>query len=86
MKPKVYDNSHYMKKLKDQLESYNTKQSLINFRKNLLERRKINNYSNEYENLRSILAHSVLPFQTKDMVEKRIAELKKLGAQAFEIS
>jgi hypothetical protein len=75
---------HQLKHSKDQMEAYNTKQSLISFRKKLLDDQKKNNYSMEYDRIRGILAHSnVMPFKTQASLMNRRDELKKMGAQAL---
>lgn len=75
---------HQLKHAKDQMEAYNTKQSLISFRKKLLGDQKKNNYSMEYDRIRGILAHSnVAPFKTQASLMNRRDELKKMGAQAL---
>ena len=75
---------HQLKHAKDQMEAYNTKQSLISFRKKLLDDQKKTNYSMEYDRIRGILAHSnVTPFKTQASLMNRRDELKKMGAQAL---
>jgi hypothetical protein len=81
-----YYPKRYLKRLKDKLEEINTRDALITFRRNVMERQKLNNYSGEYERIRGILQHSVLPHETKSRLIDREAELKRLGAQAFEIA
>ena len=76
----------YLKRLKNKLEEINTRDAHITFRRNVMERQKLNNYSSEYERIRGILQHSVLPHETKSRLIDREAELKRLGAQAFEIA
>lgn len=76
----------YIKRLKKQLEEINTRDALIHFRRNLVERQKLNNYSGEYERIRGILQHSVLPSETKGRLIDREQELRTLGARAFEIA
>jgi hypothetical protein len=76
----------YLKRLKDRLEEYNTKEALIHFRRNAMERAKVSNYSGEYERIRGILQHSTLPGETKNRLIHRQEELKQLGARAFEIA
>jgi hypothetical protein len=76
----------YIKRLKKQLEEINTRDALIHFRRNLVERQMLNNYSGEYERIRGILQHSVLPSETKGRLIDREQELRTLGARAFEIA
>ena len=44
---------------------------------NLLKDRKKENYRNEYDRLRGIIAHSILPQGTKENIERRMKELEK---------
>ena len=76
----------YLKRLKKQLEEYNSKEALIHFRRNAIERQQHNNYSGEYDRIRGILMHSVLPGETRQRLIERETELKKLGARALTIT
>ena len=82
---RTYPKRH-LKRLKKQLEEINTRDALIHFRRNLVERQMLNNYSGEYERIRGILQHSVLPSGTKGRLIDREQELRRLGARAFEIA
>ena len=77
----IETNPHYWKRVKDQLEAYNTKVSSIAFRKKMLDDQTRINYSNELANIRGILASKRLPFQTADRLKKRHEELKRLGGK-----
>ena len=77
---------HQLKRAKDQLEAHNTKESLITFRKKLLNDQKKHNFSMEYDKIRGMLANSVLPGRTGQHLMDRAAELKKLGAKALSIN
>ena len=79
-------NPLYSKRVNDQLDSIKTKEASIAYRKKMLDDQKRINYSNEYENIRSVLSHSNLPFQTLETLRKRTNELKALGARAFAIN
>ena len=74
-------NPIYWKQVKDKLEAANTKQASIAFRKKLLDDQNRMNYSNEYERIQGILAHSRLPATTVDSLKKRKETLKALGAK-----
>ena len=75
---------HQLKHAKDLMEAHTTKQSLISFRKKLLDDQKKNNYSMEYDRVRGILAHSnVVPFATQASLMNRRDKLKQMGAQAL---
>jgi hypothetical protein len=47
-------------------------------RKEWLERQSNANYRNEYDRIRSELAHRKIPFETRDKLQRRAAELQKL--------
>ena len=87
-KPRLLNQypKRYLKRLKDKLEEINTRGARITFRRNVMERQQLNNYSGDYERIRGILQHSVLPHETKSRLIDREAELKRLGAHAFEIA
>ena len=75
---------HQLKHAKEQMEAHTTKQSLISFRKKLLDDQKKNNYSMEYDRVRGFLAHSsVVPFATQASLMNRRDKLKQMGAQAL---
>jgi hypothetical protein len=80
-------NPLYWKRVKDQLEAYNTKVSSIALRQKLIDDQKRMNYSNEMANIRGVLARKRLPFQTIDRLKTRHEELKRLGGtEAFAIA
>ena len=70
----------YLKRLKEKLEEHSTKEASIHFRRQAYERQQNMNYNGEYDRIRGILLHSVLPAETKQRLITREAELKKLGA------
>ena len=74
-------NPLYWKRVKDQLEAYNTKVSSIALRKKIIDYQKRIYYSNEMANIRGVLASKRLPFQTVDRLKTRHDELKKLGGK-----
>ena len=77
-------NPLYWKRVKDQLEAYNTKVSSIALRKNILDYQNRNNYLNETANISGVLGSKRLPFQTVTRLKDRHTELKKLvGQEAF---
>ena len=78
--------SRYLKRLKSKLEEYNTKEALIHFRRKAIERQQNSNYNGEYDRIRGILMHSTLPAETKQRLNEREAELKKLGATGLSIN
>ena len=74
-------NPLYWKRVKDQLEAYNTKVSSIALRKKILDDQKRINYSNEMANIRGVLGSKILPFQTVERLKTRHDELKRLGGK-----
>ena len=80
-------NPLYWKRVKDQLEAYNTKVASIAYRKKILDDQKRINYSNEMSNIRGVLGSKRLPFQTVARLKTRHEELKRLGGtEAFAIA
>ena len=76
----VYRNRlGYWKRVKDMMEMHELKEKSILFRKKLLDDAKKTNYTNEYDRIRGVLAHSTVNAQTKQNIENRINELLKLG-------
>ena len=75
-------NPLYWKRVKDQLEAINTKQSSIALRKKMVDDQNRMNYSNEMSNIRGILGSKRLPFQTVTRLTSRHDELKKRGGNA----
>ena len=74
-------NPLYWKRVKDQLEAYNTKVASIAYRKKILDDQKRINYSNEMANIRGVLGSKRLPFQTVERLKTRHDELKRLGGK-----
>ena len=77
----IETNPHYWKRVKDQLEAYNTKVSSIALRKKISKGQTRINYSNQLANLQGVLGSKRLPFQTVDRLRKRHEELKRLGGK-----
>ena len=75
----------YLKRLKNKLEEIHTREALIHFRRNAIERQQNSNYNGEYDRIRGVLMHSVLPAETKQRLIGREAELKSLGARGLTI-
>ena len=76
----------YWRRVKNELEAYNTKAASIAFRKHILEKQKQGDYQREFESIRGVLSHSVLPFQTVKRLKDRAVHLRELGARAFAIN
>ena len=73
----------YWKRVKNTMEMHETKQKSILFRKQILDDRVRANYQNEYERLRGVIAHTVVPERTRQRLINRIGQLQNLGAQAL---
>ena len=74
-------NPLYWKRVKDQIEAYNTKVSSIALRKKILDDQTRINYSNEMSNIRGVLGSKRLPFITVARLKNRHDELTKLGGK-----
>ncbi len=79
-----------MDKIKHLNDSYEARKARVNntaFRKEILEKQKVYNYSSEYNRLRAHLINSTaLPMQTQQNIKSRTDHLKSLGAQALGIN
>ena len=78
----IRKNLHYFERVKDQMEKHELKAKSIQFRKNLLERQRVANYTNELDRVRGLLSRTVLPGQTRVGLTERARHLRTLGAQA----
>ena len=65
------------------LEAHELKAKNVHFRTKLLQDRRKASYQNEYDRLRGVIAHTTVSEQTKAVIEKRKAELIKLGVSAL---
>ena len=74
-------NPLYWKRVKDQLEAYNSKVSSIALRKKILDDQTRINYSNDMSNIRGVLGSKKLPFITIARLTNRHDELKKTRRQ-----
>ena len=75
---KKYDNTHYLKILKDEQEFRDTKAKSINYRRKMLERQKIANYKNELDRVNGLIGQSVLKGITHEQLDKRKKELNAM--------
>ena len=80
----ILKNLRYFELVKDQMEKHELKAKSIQFRKNLLERQRVANYTNELDRVRGLLARTVLPGQTRLGLLQRATHLRGLGAQALD--
>ena len=80
---KVKDNLNYFINLKAAMDKHELKATNIHFRRNLLERQRIANYTNEMDRVRGELSRTVLHDETKLSLMKRANHLRSLGAEAI---
>ena len=73
---------HY-ERLQKQLDAHETRKSLVEFRKNVLDKQKKMNYQNEYDRIRGLLSQTIIPRQTREYLETRKKNLAELGARAI---
>ena len=73
----VRNSPHYFKMVKDMMERHELKAKSINFRMKLLQDRRKSMYQNEYDRIKGIIAHTVVPEQTKEVIQKRMKQLEK---------
>jgi len=90
---KIYDdklqeniNRHlnYFENVQKKLDAHQTKAASITLRKQWLERQKLNNYQNEYDRIRGIIAQNVVKGKSVEGLKKRGEVLKSLGATAVD--
>ena len=73
----VKNSPHYFKLVKDMMERHELKAKNINFRMKLLQDRRKSMYQNEYDRIKGIIAHTVVPEQTRDTIKKRMEQIEK---------
>ena len=73
----VRNSPHYFKMVKEMMERHELKAKNINFRMKLLQDRRKSMYQNEYDRIKGILAHTVVPQQTRDTIKKRMEQIEK---------
>ena len=73
----VRNSPHYFKMVKEMMERHELKAKNINFRMKLLQDRRKSMYQNEYDRIKGIIAHTVVPEQTKEIIQKRMKQIEK---------
>ena len=73
----VRNSPHYFKMVKDMMERHELKAKSLEFRTKLLKDRRKAMYQNEYDKIKRILTHTVVPQQTKEIIQKRMKQIKK---------
>ena len=61
----------YWKRVKNELEAQSTKAASIAMRKQILDAQKLSDYQREFENIRGILSHYSLPYETVKRLRKQ---------------
>ena len=94
VKRKTYDDKlqenikrhlNYFENVQKTLDAHQTKAASITLRKQWLERQKVNNYQNEYDRIRGIIAQNVVKgINTNEGLKQREQALKSLGAIAVD--
>jgi hypothetical protein len=83
MEKHVTNSIHYFENLQKQLDAHATKASHIALRKSWLDNQKKINYTNEYDRIRSQIAHNVVKGHSIQSLNKRHTDLLNLGAQSI---
>ena len=80
-----YNQLKYLEIIKRELEARKTKVANINYRKKLKEQQDKENYLSEINRIRGVLSasDSRLPIGTRERLENRIEQIKKLKNDAF---
>ena len=73
----VRNSPHYFKLVKEMMERHEMRAKNINFRMKLLQDRRKSMYQNEYDRIKGIIAHTVVPEQTKEIIQKRMKQIEK---------
>ena len=83
MQKHVMNRVHYFENLQKQLDAHATKASHIALRKSWLDNQKKINYTNEYDRIRSQIAHNVVKGHSIDTLNIKRRQLQNLGAQSI---
>lgn len=75
---------HYYKQLQKQIDAHQTKEASIMLRKKFLERQKLNNYINEYDRIRGMIAQNERKGVSVEHLKEKKKGLEKLGARAVD--
>ena len=74
---------HQYEQLQKFLDAYKTRQASVEFRRNVLRKQQKHNYQLDYDRIRSVLEHSLIP-TPKEMIRQWMKVLEKLGANAID--
>ena len=73
----VKNRPHYFKMIQELMERHELRAKSINFRMKLLKDRRKSMYQNEYDRIKGIIAHTVVPEQTKETIQRRMKHIEK---------
>ena len=76
--PFDYTDTGYLKHLAEQLNLRKAREASVALRKDMMESNNRSNYQNELDRLQSELHRPNLPYHTKEHLEKRVEQLRKL--------
>lgn len=76
---------HQIKHLQKIIDAHKTKAASLKLRKEWLDKQRVNNYSNEYERIRGLLAHNIVKGKSIEGLNERKKKLEDKGAKPFEI-
>ena len=82
----IKNNLNYYEIVQKQLDAHQTKTASLQIRKKWLERQKANNYQNEYDRIRGLIAQNVVKNgdHSLDGLKQIANQLKKLGARVID--
>jgi hypothetical protein len=80
---KIGHRLDYYRHLRDLIEGHKATTADLGFRNKLIREQQSKNYQMEYDRIRNSIEKSVAPGVTKQKLEDRLKELKKLGARAI---
>ena len=72
----LLNRPRYFKIQKELQERHDLRQKSIQFRRQLLQDRQKSMYQNEFDRLRGEIAHSALPQQTRENIQRRLKEIE----------
>ena len=67
------------------IEARQAKVKSVAFRRDILEKQRVNNYSSEYNRIRAHLSDTAIPAATRAGIKTRTELLKSMGARAVEM-
>ena len=75
----------YYKRLEQQIKNHELRDKSLDMRRRILKNQRLSNYQNEYDKIKGILDHTIVPTgHSLQYYKDRIKYLEKMGASAFE--